>query len=344
MSRTGVLALTRLLALCILIGSLAGASAAQAHELRPAYLEVNEVAPGHQYEVSWRTPINAGVQLPVALKFPDDAQDRATPSVKEFSGQRLERRLIDAGQNGLAGKRIEFVGLQATITDVLVRVQALDGTHATTLVHPSQPWVEVATAQGIADIAAAYLVQGVEHILFGTDHLLFVLGLMLMVRNGWMLLKTITAFTVAHSITLAGAALGYVHVPAPPLNAAIALSIMFVGVEVLRSWRGETSLTLRQPWLVAFAFGLVHGLGFASGLASLGLPQRDIPAALLLFNVGVEIGQLSFVGFTLLLLRSFRQLEIRWPQPVLAMPAYAVGSLGAFWTIDRVVAMIAGTG
>ncbi len=157
MSRTGVLALTRLLALCILIGSLAGASAAQAHESRPAYLEVNEVAPGHQYEVSWRTPINAGVQLPVALKFPDDAQDRATPSVKEFSGQRLERRLIDAGQNGLAGKRIEFVGLQATITDVLVRVQALDGTHATTLVHPSQPWVEVATAQGIADIAAAYL-------------------------------------------------------------------------------------------------------------------------------------------------------------------------------------------
>ena len=235
-------------------------------------------------------------------------------------------------------------GLQATITDVLVRVQTLDGTHTITLVHPSQPWVEIPVSQEISDVAGAYLVQGIEHILFGADHLLFVLGLMLMVRDRWMLLKTITAFTVAHSITLAAATLGYVHVPAPPLNTGIALSIMFVGVEVLRSWRGEMSLTLRQPWLVAFAFGLVHGLGFASGLASLGLPQGDIPAALLLFNVGVEIGQLSFVALALLLLRSFHQLEIHWPQPVRVMPAYAVGSLGAFWTIDRIVAMIAGTG
>ena len=251
----------------------------------------------------WRTPINAGMRLPVVLKFPDDTRNITAPSVKEFSGLLLERRLVDAGKNGLAGKRIEFVGLQATITDVLVRVQALDGTHTTTLVHPSQPWVEIAASQGIADVAGAYLVQGIEHILFGTDHLLFVLGLMLLVRDRWMLLKTITAFTVAHSITLAAATLGYVHVPAPPLKAAIALSIMFVGVEVLRSWRGETSLTLRQPWLVAFAFGLVHGLGFASGLASLGLPQGDIPVALLLFNIGVEVGQLLFVAFTLLLMR-----------------------------------------
>ena len=159
-----------------------------------------------------------------------------------------------------------------------------------------------------------------------------------------MLLKTITAFTIAHSITLAAATLGYVHVPAPPLEAAIALSIMFVGVEVLRSRRGETSLTLRQPWLVAFAFGLVHGLGFASGLASIGLPQGDIPVALLMFNIGVEVGQVSFVAFTLLLMRLFHQLGIDWPQPVRIMPAYVVGSFGAFWTIDRIAAMIAGTG
>ena len=300
---------TRLLLLCMLLGAMANAMVAQAHESRPAYLEINETAPG-RYEVLWRTPINAGMRLPVVLKFPDDTRNSIAPSVKEFTGQLLERRLVDAGKTGLAGKRIEFVGLQATITDVLVRVQALDGTHTITLVHPSQPWVEIAASQGIADVAGAYLVQGIEHILFGTDHLLFVLGLMLMVRDRWMLLKTITAFTVAHSITLAAATLGYVHVPAPPLNAGIALSIMFVGVEVLRSWRGEMSLTLRQPWLVAFAFGLVHGLGFASGLASLGLPQGDIPVALLLFNVGVEIGQLSFVALTLLLLRSFHQLEI----------------------------------
>lgn len=334
---------TRFLPLILLLAALAHSAAAHAHESRPAYLEINETAPG-LYEVLWRTPLNASMELPVVLKLPDGTRNITAPSVREFSGQLLERQLIGVGKDGLAGKRIDFIGLQATITDVLVRVQALDGTHTITLVHPSRPWVDIAAAQSIADVAGAYLVQGIEHILFGIDHLLFVLGLLLMVRDRWMLLKTITAFTVAHSITLAAATLGYVHAPTPPLNAGIALSIMFVGVEVLRSWRGDTSLTLRQPWLVAFAFGLVHGLGFASGLVSLGLPQSDVPVALLLFNVGVEVGQLSFVALTLLLLRSFNQLEIHWPQPVRMMPAYAVGSLGAFWTIDRIVAMIAGNG
>jgi hydrogenase/urease accessory protein HupE len=334
---------TRLLFLSILFGVLGHGPVAQAHDSRPAYLEINETAPG-RYEVLWRTPINAGMRLPVVLKFPDDTRNISAPSLKEFTGLLLERRWIDAGNNGLAGKRIEFVGLQATITDVLVRVQALDGAHTTTLVHPSQPWVEIASSQGIAGVAAAYLMHGFEHIMFGTDHLLFVLGLMLMVRDRWMLLKTITAFTLAHSITLAAATLGYVHVPSPPLEAGIALSIMFVGVEVLRSWRGETSLTLRQPWLVAFAFGLVHGLGFASGLISLGLPPGDIPVALLMFNVGVEAGQVSFVALVLLLVRCFELLKIHWPRPVRMVPAYVVGSVGAFWTIDRIVAMVAGMG
>jgi hydrogenase/urease accessory protein HupE len=335
---------TRLLFLCtLLLAALAHGPAAQAHESRPAYLEINETAPG-RYEVLWRTPLSAGMRLPVVLKFPDQTHNITAPSLKEYSGLLLERRLVDAGEKGLAGKRIEFVGLQATITDVLARVQTLDGAHMTTLVHPSQPWVEIAVSPEIAGVAGAYLVHGIEHILFGADHLLFVLGLMLMVRDHWMLLKTITAFTVAHSVTLAAATLGYVHVPAPPLNAGIALSIMFVGVEVLRSRWGETSLALRQPWLVALAFGLVHGLGFASGLASLGLPQGDIPVALLLFNIGVEAGQLLFVALILLLLRSSRQLEIHWPSPMRTLPAYAVGSLGAFWTVDRIVAMVGGTG
>jgi hydrogenase/urease accessory protein HupE len=332
---------TRLLLLLILLEALGHSPLAHAHDSRPAYLEINETAPG-RYEVLWRTPLNAGMRLPVALKIPEDVRNITTPSEKEFTGLLLERRWIDAGEAGLAGKRIEFVGLQATITDVLVRVQGLDGAHTTVLVHPSQPWVEIAPSQGIAGVAAAYFVHGFEHIMSGTDHLLFVLGLMLMVRNRWMLLKTITAFTFAHSITLAAATLGYVHVPGPPLEAAIALSIMFVGVEVLRSRRGETSLTLRQPWLVAFAFGLVHGLGFASGLASLGLPQGDIPVALLMFNVGVEAGQLSFVAVLLLLVYCFDLLKIHWPQPARLVPAYIVGSVGAFWTIDRIVAMVAG--
>ena len=335
--------IARLLLFFALLAALAHGSLAQAHESRPAYLEINETAPG-PYEALWRTPLNAGMRLPVVLRLPDGTRNITEPSLREFSGMLLERRLVDAGESGLAGKRIEFVGLQATITDVLVRLQSLDGAHTTTLVHPSQPWVEIAITPGIAGLAGTYLVQGIEHILFGADHLLFVLGLMLMVRERWMLLKTITAFTVAHSITLAAATLGYVHAPSAPLNAGIALSIMFVGVEVLRSWQGETSLALRRPWLVAFAFGLVHGLGFASGLVSLGLPQADIPLALLLFNLGVEAGQLGFVALTLLLLRSFGQLEIHWPLPVRMMPAYVVGSLGAFWMVDRIAAMLAGTG
>ena len=333
--------LTRLLLLLALFGTLAHGPLARAHDSRPAYLELNETAP-RRYEVLWRTPINAGMRLPIVLQFPADTRNITAPSQRELTGMLLERRWIDAGKAGLAGKRIEFVGLQATITDVLVRVQALDGTHTTTLVHPSQPWVEIAASQGIVAVAAAYLVHGFEHIMYGTDHLLFVLGLMLMVRNVWMLLKTITAFTLAHSITLAAATLGYVHVPGPPLEAAIALSIMFVGVEVLRSRRGETSLTLRQPWLVAFLFGLVHGLGFASGLASLGLPQGDIPVALLFFNIGVEAGQLSFVAVVLLLVHCFDLLKIHWPESARMVPAYVVGSVGAFWTIDRIAAMVAG--
>jgi hydrogenase/urease accessory protein HupE len=229
-----------------------------------------------------------------------------------------------------------------TITDVLVRIERLDGTRSTELVRPSRPWMEVAAPRGTLATISVFLAQGIEHILLGVDHLLFVLGLLLIVRTPWMLVKTITAFTVAHSITLAIATLGYASVPAPPLNAAIALSILFVGVEVIRAWRGETSFTIRHPWVVAFAFGLLHGFGFASGLAAIGLPQADIPLALLMFNVGVEVGQLAFVALILLLVRAFRTLEVHWRRPVALLPAYFVGSLGAFWTIQRLVLMVEG--
>ena len=174
------------------------------------------------------------------------------------------------------------------------------------------------------------------------DHLLFVLGLLLLVKDSWMLVKTVSAFTVAHSITLAIATLGYASVPGPPLNAAIALSILFLGAEIVRSWRGETSLTIRQPWVVAFAFGLLHGFGFASGLTTMGLPRTEIPLALLMFNVGVEIGQLLFVILVLLLERAFRVLEVRWPRWAEVLPAYIVGSLGAYWTIQRVAMLLGG--
>jgi hydrogenase/urease accessory protein HupE len=324
-----------------LLALLLAASTATAHEARPAYLEVKETATG-RFSVLWRTPVLSGMRLPVALLFPDDVRPVQTPTVQELADSLVERRSIDAGPNGLAGRRIEFPGLQMTITDVLVRVEMLDGRRWTTIVRPAQPWVEIAASQTWLGVAGTYVVQGIRHILFGADHLLFVLGLLLIVADRWMLLKTITAFTVAHSLTLAIATLGYADAPVVPLNAAIALSILFLGPEIVRRWRGETSFTIAHPWVVAFAFGLLHGFGFAGALASAGLPRHELPLALLSFNGGVEVGQVGFVLLMLALERSFRVLELQWPRWVRALPGYAVGSLGAFWTLQRLSVLLQG--
>jgi hydrogenase/urease accessory protein HupE len=318
------------------------ASVAWAHEARPAYLEIKETAPG-QFSILWRTPVLSGMRLPIALKLPDDVQNVKDPVVQELTDSLIERRWINAGPKGLAGKRIEFVGLQGTITDVLVRVEMLDGRKWTTIARPSQPWVEIAASQTWIGVAGTYIVEGVRHILFGADHMLFVLGLLLIVKQRWMLLKTVTAFTVAHSITLAVATLGYAEVPVLPLNAAIALSILFLGPEIVRSWRGETSFTIRHPWVVAFAFGLLHGFGFASALTSAGLPRHELPLALVSFNVGVELGQFGFIALVLLLERSFCILEVRWPRWAQVLPGYTVGSLGAFWTVQRLAILFGGS-
>ncbi len=325
----------------LLLAGLVVAPAVRAHEARPAYLELKETAAG-QFNLLWRTPVLAGMRLPLVLKIPDDIRNLKEPAVQELADSLVERRWIDAGPKGLAGRRIEFVGLQLTITDVLVRVGMLDGRNWTTIARPSQPWVEMAPSQTWLGVAGTYIVQGIRHILFGADHLLFVLGLLLIVADRWMLLKTVTAFTVAHSITLAIATLGYADMPVLPLNAMIALSILFLGPEIVRSWRGETSFTIRHPWVVAFAFGLLHGFGFASALTSAGLPRGDLPLALVSFNVGVELGQLGFIGLILSLEGSFRILEIRWPRWAQALPGYTVGSLGAYWTVQRLVLLFGG--
>jgi hydrogenase/urease accessory protein HupE len=324
-----------------LLSLLLAAHAASAHEARPAYLEVKETSAG-QFSVLWRTPVLSGMRLPIAVLFPDDVRSVQTPTVQELADSLVERRSIDAGPNGLAGRRIDFPGLQMTITDVLVRVEMLDGRRWTTIVRPVQPWVEIAASQTWLGLAGTYVVQGIRHILFGADHLLFVLGLLLIVDDRWMLLKTITAFTVAHSITLAIATLGYADAPVVPLNAAIALSILFLGPEIVRRWRGETSFTIAHPWVVAFAFGLLHGFGFAGALTSAGLPRHELPLALLSFNGGVEIGQVGFVLLMLALERSFRVLELEWPRCVRVLPGYAVGSLGAFWTLQRLSVLLQG--
>jgi hypothetical protein len=276
------------------------------------------------------------------LKIPDGVESLKEPVVQELADSLVERRWVDAGPHGLAGKRVEIVGLQFTITDALVRIQLLDGRTLQAIVRPSQPWIEIAASQAWWQVMGTYIVEGIRHILVGADHLLFVLGLLLIVKDRWMLVKTITAFTVAHSITLAIATLGYAEAPALPLNAVIALSILFLGPEIVRSWRGETSFTIRHPWAVAFAFGLLHGFGFASALTGAGLPRGDLPLALLSFNLGVEAGQLAFVALVLALARSFVVLEIRWPRWVQALPGYTVGTLGAFWTVQRLVMLLGG--
>ena len=223
-----------------------------------------------------------------------------------------------------------------------MRVHHADGRLESHLLRPAGPAVTLGGATSATQRAAGYVRLGVQHILLGVDHLLFVLGLLLIVRDRVTLVKTVSSFTLAHSITLAIATLGYASAPLPPLNTAIALSILFLGPEVVRTWRGETSFTLRHPWVVAFAFGLLHGFGFASGLAEMGLPRGELPVALLLFNLGVELGQVAFVLLVVLLERSFRVLRVRWPPLVQRLPGYAVGTLGAYWTIQRTVMLVAG--
>ena len=321
--------------------ALAVARPAAAHETRPGLLDLRETADG-LYSLLWKRPTGGEVEIRIHPIIPegcslqtDDRQQQVSP------GAVLVRGILRC-PGGLKGKILRIAGLETTITDVLVRVHHADGRLESHLLRPASPAVELGGSTTQMQRVLDYLRLGVQHILLGADHLLFVLGLLLIVSGLGMLLKTITAFTLAHSITLAIATLGYASAPALPLNAAIALSILFLGPEVVRRWRGETSFTIRHPWVVAFAFGLLHGFGFASGLTAMGLPQQEIPLALLLFNVGVELGQLAFVGLFLLLGWSFRTLAIRWPRAMELVPGYAVGGLGAFWSIQRIAILLVG--
>lgn len=323
-------------------------SVSHAHELQPGFLELQEVSPDNSpahspanaaahYRVIWKQPLSLGEPLTITPVFPAQCHLVGKASTERLPQSWIYRATIQC-PGGLAGQSLSMDGLQAFSTDVLLRVGHADGRVETHLLKPETPSVTL-HASGSGG-ASTYVVLGIEHIALGIDHLLFVLGLLLIVRDRWMLLKTITSFTLAHSITLAIATLMQVQVPALALNAAIALSILFLAPEVVRVWRGETSLTIRHPWLVAFLFGLLHGFGFASGLAALGLPEREIPLALLLFNLGVEAGQLAFVALVFALRWSYRRLEVDWPDFLRKLPAYVVGTLGAYWTIQRTLMIV----
>ena len=310
-----------------------------AHDVRPAYLQIDPIG-ADRYTLIWRTPVLSGAPLPVVLSLPDGAEAVSPSRVQILPGSRVEQRMI-ALPGGLAGEQIGFVGLEATITDVLVRMGDGEGVYSTELVRPSRPWIELDPDRGGLAIALTYLRQGIDHILLGIDHLLFVLALLLVVRDWRMLVKTVTAFTVAHSITLALATFGLVRLPPGPVEVLIAASIMLVAVEAVRRERGGTSIAIEWPWVVAFAFGLLHGFGFAGALQDLGVPEGDIPLALLMFNVGVELGQLAFIGVVLAAIATMRRTRSVPNPTVLVSSSYAIGIIAAFWTFERLLAAFA---
>jgi hydrogenase/urease accessory protein HupE len=321
------------------------ATSAHAHEVRPGYLQVQESSED-RYDVTWKVPANGEYRLSLYARLPKECT--GAPDQGSFAGGAFIERWQAKCPGGLVGKTISIEGLSATRTDVLARVERLDGTTQTVRLTPDRASFEVTAAPDRLEVAKTYFVLGVEHILSGVDHLLFVLGLLFLVGSWRRLVATVTAFTVAHSITLAAATLGWVHVPQAPVEATIALSVMFVAAEILRDAHGQPGLATRAPWIVAFVFGLLHGFGFAGALQQVGLPEKDIPLALLFFNVGVEVGQLLFIAAVVavlsLLTRTFRKGGTTEHGPwhsetMIRTPvAYMVGSVAAFWVVQRVVA------
>lgn len=310
---------------------------ASAHEVRPAYLEIRQTAVD-TYAVLWKVPaMGEDLRLGVYVRFPEGATELNPPSRIPAEGAYVERRTFRV-QGGLAGNTIAFDGLPATQIDVLARVDLGGGAVQTVRITPANPQFTVEAKPTALRVTRTYLALGVEHILLGIDHLLFVLALVLLVKGKRRLVGTITSFTLAHSITLALATLGFVHVPGPPVEACIALSIVFVAAEIVHGRQGKPGLTARAPWVVAFTFGLLHGLGFASALSEVGLPQQAIPLALLFFNVGVEVGQLAFIAVVLAIVAIGREFPVRAPHWTWRVAPYSIGALAMFWVIQRIAA------
>jgi hypothetical protein len=308
----------------------------RAHEVRPSYLELLEYRAG-EFDVLLKTPMRGELRLALAVTFSGRAEavaPIATRATGEAAVQTWRLKALDP----LRGQTVRIEGLESTMTDALVRVAFVDGTSWVRRLTPQDPAATIPVRASSWSVAGVYLKLGVEHILLGIDHLLFVLALLIVTRGTWLLIRTVTAFTVAHSITLALATLGYVHLPSAPVEAAIALSIVFVAAEIVHLRQGREALTARAPWIVAFLFGLLHGLGFAGALREVGLPDGHIPLALLFFNVGVEIGQLLFIGTALGLSALAQRFGPSHTRSLGAAVPYAIGSLAMFWVMQRVAA------
>lgn len=300
---------------------------ADAHEVRPAYLELTETAEA-EFAVTWKQPVRDGRRLRIDPIFPADCE-QGEPVVAIVGGALVSRWTIECALD--AGK-IRIAGLNRTLTDALVRIDRLDGDDVSTVLRPAAPALDLAGPGGTA--TGAYLRIGIDHILQGIDHLLFVVGMVLLVRLGQLFL-TITAFTIAHSITLAASALAGITLPGTPVEIAIALSISLLALEAIYRMRGRETLGSRWPWLIAFGFGLIHGFGFAGALADIGLPKGAELTALLLFNMGVEIGQIAVVIGLLALAWALSQLSQRVTAPLRLTAAYVIGISGVFWAMER---------
>jgi hydrogenase/urease accessory protein HupE len=325
--------LARLVAFCLALA----AGTAGADVFRPAYLELRQ-RDAETWDVLWKVP-SRGEDLRLALyvRLPEGTENLTEP-LGIFTGGAYVERWSVRRAGGLTGQTIEIEGLSGGVSDVIARVERSDGSSQVARLLPAAPRFTIEAPAGDAQVARTYLVLGIEHILTGFDHLLFVAALLLVVRSVRRAALTVTAFTVAHSLTLAAATLGFVHVPQPPVEAAIALSIVFVAAEIVHAAQGRPGLGARAPWLLAFGFGLLHGFGFAGALAEIGLPQRAIPLALLCFNVGVELGQLAFLAALIPLVWLAQRARGPWPRATELIPAYAIGTVAAFWVIERVAA------
>jgi hydrogenase/urease accessory protein HupE len=318
---------------------LAATVPAWADVFRPAYLELRQ-RDAETFDVMWKVPAQGGtLKLAIQVVFPVGTVHVSDPRGTFLADAFVERwRVRRLG--GLAGQTIRIDGLPGSITDVLARVERDDGTAQIARLLPAQPAFVVESTADASGVAWTYLVLGIEHILSGIDHLLYILALLFLVKGWRRIVATMSAFTATHSLTLSAAALGWVHVPQPPVEACIALSIVFVAREIAETRRGRPGLTGRWPWVVSFTFGLMHGFGFAGALAEVGLPTRAIPVALLFFNVGVEVGQLLFVAGVLTLIAAARHVPRHWPRWAEEIPAYAIGGVAMFWVIERVAAFV----
>jgi hypothetical protein len=339
-------ALPRLLVLAaLLLSGLLGPF--QAHEVRPGYLALRQIDT-ETWDLMWKVPAKGDRRLALDVQLPENCHN-GEPGMRFVNGAYIERWHTRCS-GGLSGREIGIAGLPATRTDVLARVSRADGTAQTVRLTPSTPAFTVSAAANGWQVVRTYLALGVEHILLGIDHLLFVLALLFLVGGWRRLIGTVTAFTLAHSLTLAAATLGWIRVPQAPVEAVIALSIVFVAAEILHARQGRAGLAARLPWVVAFVFGVLHGLGFAAALRDIGLPEHAIPLALAFFNVGVELGQLLFIGAVFVMLRLMGSLvspavapRNPWQQAErLSVPAaYLVGTVAMFWVLERTYSFLA---